>query len=178
MVDEFSIRFEYEVVIHCHLSTCCQLLNFCVKKSECEFVARWHLVWSYLQFSFIVSYPRFSYNGHTPHCYWTSSQETGRPAHLWYLSWLLHWTQTAAVFPRVLQTVSGATCSTWSPGAIPSLPKLPSIHPPPTNWSFRSANGVLSQQSLWGSRHSRESQRASENPVWEVYKVCCNQFLP
>ena len=122
----------------------------------------------YLQFSVIVSYPRFSHNGHTPHCYWTSSQEARRPAHLWYLSWLLHWTQTAAVFPRVLQTVSGATCGMWSPGAIPSLPQLPSLHPPPTNWCFRSANCVLSQQSLWGPRHPRESQRATENPVWEV----------
>ena len=122
----------------------------------------------YLQFSFIVLYPRFSHNGHTSNCYWTSSQEAERPTHLWYLSWLLHWTQTAAVFPCVLQTLSGATCGTWSPGAIPSLPHLPLLHPPPTNWYFRPANCILSQQSLWDPRHPRESQRARENPVWEV----------
>ena len=39
----------------------------------------------------MVSYPLFSHNGHTSHCYWTSSQEAGRPAHLWYLSRFLHY---------------------------------------------------------------------------------------
>ena len=34
-------------LLRSHLSTSCQRLKFCVKKSEFEFVARWHLVCTY-----------------------------------------------------------------------------------------------------------------------------------
>ena len=49
---------------------------------------------------------------------WASPQEARRPAHLWSLPGLLHWSQTASVFPCVLQTVFGATHSPRSPGVL------------------------------------------------------------
>ena len=162
-------------LLHSHLSTLLVEIFVSRRVSLSLWLAGIWCVPTVQLYSFL---PLFQPQWPHPQCYWTSSQEAGRLPHLFYLFWLLHWTQTAAVFPCVLQTVSGATCAKWSPGAITSVPQLLCNHPPPTNWYFGPANCILSLQSPWVPRHPRESQRAAENSVWEVQKVCRNQFLP
>ena len=68
-------------------------------------------------------------------CSQASPGEAGGPAHLCHLPWCLQRPKDAELLPRLLQGLPPATGGHRQRGTtLPTLPYLPSIHPPPPSY--------------------------------------------
>ena len=172
MTVKFSVRFVIEVAWLMF-----QLAVICLRRVSFEFVAHWHLVYvpGAVQLCSFVSATMA-----TPPTVNVTEQALKKLEDQLTCGICLD----SYTEPKLLQCFH-VFCKQRLERLVVRDPKGLSLHCPSCRRStFHPPTCVSGLQTAFYLNNlievrdaHRESQRASENPVWEVQEVCCNQFL-